>query len=164
MTPVTESALVDHRTEALAMVVLTRRPDVLPTRIDVGGLDLFAKILSAADSGKVEDPGIGFGVVFAGTSKPLSTESEATAFANRKFKATTLRQFTFFFPVISLFFSMHDDAAWYSWIAMPSLDKGEPRLHRPSPLKCHRFDHAALNDVVDTSRAWFDSLVEMIVR
>src|SRR5262245_20506108 len=96
-----KSVLINHRTEELAMVVLTRRSDVLPTRIDVGGLDLFAKILSAADSGKVEDPGIGFGVVFAGTSKPLSTASEATAFANRKFKAVTLRQFTFFFPVIA---------------------------------------------------------------
>ncbi len=144
----TESAMIGERAELLARVALTRRlnVDVHPFA-DKGetGIDLICTIRDETLKGF-----LAFGVVVWGTATPLTHGGEVAPIARQKRK---FHETTFFLPVIILVFSMHNDAAYFSWLAQPDAESGklivaEKPIFRPFTVK-------HLNSVIDSVVAWY---------
>jgi hypothetical protein len=143
-----ESAMVGERAELLARVALTRRlnVDVHPFG-DNGdtGIDLICTIRDDTMKGFLP-----FGVVVWGTARPLTHGGEVSAIARQKLKA---QDTTFFLPVIILVFSMHNDAAFFSWLAEPDPESGKLILADKPVFRPFTLKH--LDWVIDRVVAWY---------
>jgi hypothetical protein len=144
----TESAIVGERAELLARVALTRRlnVDVHPfDEMHATGIDLVCTIRDETVNGFLP-----FGVLVWGTARPLTDGADVSAIARQKLKT---QDRTFFLPVLILAFSMHNDAAFFAWLAEPDPKSGKLILankpvFRPFTLK-------QLDGVIDAVVAWY---------
>ena len=143
-----ESAMVGERAELLARVALTRRlnVDVHPFS-DKGdiGIDLICTIRDETLKGFLP-----FGVVVWGTARPLTHGGEVSAIARQKLRT---QDTAFFLPVIILVFSMHNDAAFFSWLAQPDPESGKLILAEKPVFRPFTLKH--LDWVIDRVVAWY---------
>src|SRR5262245_29956917 len=121
-----------ERTHALAVVHLTRRPDleVAEVRRDMG-LDLIVSINRQAERPTVRQ----FGVTLKGTVKPVTPE-----YLNRVLRPSmqSFRQIGGYpYPVCLFYFTMADDQGYYTWIAEPLVTgDGKPKLELHGAADC----------------------------
>jgi hypothetical protein len=145
---------VEERVESLAIMHLTRRPDlrvIREVRERDRVVDLLVEILdSDRPSWKT------FGVELKGTKAPASMEE-----AN-KVMGLSLRRFldTYgepTFPYCLFYFTMDDGQGYVTWIAEPVMREGRPKLlyHRTSD--CAPLDRGALDRVVEQVQAWYEA-------
>lgn len=154
-TTTTPSPIIEHRTEAIALVALTRVPEVNPKRVGIGDIDFFAFIPG-------EDPEDGFrffGVVVQGMQKHGSTEA-ANLWAGKTAKALQFRDAFYAFPTIVLLCSIIDESVYYSWLMEPSVERGSPRLKKIRTPRFEAFDADALRNVVNSVSEWYKVAVE----
>lgn len=150
-----------HRTESLAVVALTRRKDVIPLRFDVQELDFIFRIKPR--DGEVDEFRI-FGVSVKGTEEPLSSNSKATVVANAMFRGRKKGVY-YFFPVISLLFSMDDDKGFIGWMMQPGIDevKEEPKLWMKDKILCRLFSDEVYDEMIGLIESWYDLLDTKII-
>jgi len=119
----TEQAMIGERAELLAKVALTRRMNItVHPFADHRDRDL--DLLCTIHENKVKGF-LPFGVLVWGTSKELAQGGDVSSIARQKLKDQDTR---YFLPVIILVFSMHNDAAFFSWLVQPDpLSEGKLR-------------------------------------
>jgi hypothetical protein len=145
---------IGERAESLAIMHLTRRPDLIARREVRGGdgvVDLVVEIADAARPGWKK-----FGVYLQGTKTPVTAEH-----AN-KVLGPSLRRFlgdfgepTFLFCLF--YFTMDDGRGYVAWIAGPVIREGRPKSQYHTSADCTMLDREALDRIVDRVNAWYEA-------
>jgi hypothetical protein len=73
-----------------------------------------------------------------------------------------LRVGPFPYPVCLFYFTMDDDQGYYSWVAEPAVEAGQPRLLMHAAPHCRKLDAAALDDIVQKVDHWYDAFFSRI--
>jgi Domain of unknown function (DUF4365) len=132
---------IDKRAEDLAVMHLTRHPDIRIERCtDDVGLDMLATIVrDQHPTGRM------FGLQVRGQDRAIATLKEiALASPLPDFKY--LNEFPF--PVCELFFTMEDDRGYYRWIKSPT--------RQTSGQTWNVLDHAQLEQMFTSVNCWYD--------
>lgn len=154
-----QSALpyLDQRLQALAIIHLTRRKDLVVTKNDPGtGVDLFVSINRPGEPSRRV-----FGVTLEGTTDAIANEQQATALMSSM--AIEQRGAQFMMPVCVFLFSMHDDQGYYDWQAEPLLENGKVQLPLKTGFRAQKLTTAALDDMVDVVNRWYDAVLKLPV-
>lgn len=140
--------LYDERARALAIIILTRRDDLV---IAAGPSDFGPDLLVSIDRGD-KPRRIQF-AIFLGATAPLILPGEADHLIKptiARFQAMEPSAY----PICSFLFSMRSDDGHFAWLTEPVVDGSTPRLDtRPQP-QCVPLTDAVLDDVVDRVVAW----------
>jgi hypothetical protein len=146
--------VIDERLPALATMYLTRREDLSLKRADRSeSVDLVVDVRAPDKDGR--GPGRRtFGVELKGSMSPVTI-----ARANKMLGAVLDRRVQppkVPYPVCLLFFTMEDDAGYYTWVLEPLIRDGLARLRHRHEADCRRLDRTALDDVVRQVNEWYD--------
>jgi hypothetical protein len=150
--------LVEKRARALAMMLLTRRGDLMVEEVkDDIGLDYIVRFRTDGKEGLRE-----FGIELRAAWPKLTKED-----ADREL-LPAMRQVKSrgpFLPPVCLFlFTMEDDGAWFTWVAEPAgLVRGRPKLRIHEHPDCRPLDKRALEEIVRRVDAWYDAVFPGLV-
>jgi hypothetical protein len=146
---------VAERTRIMARVVLTRRDDLAISRPSEGDADVDLLV----DIRDRHNPGLRrFGVLLRGASPPATPETLKKTFNSALRSVRHLKHVAF--PVCLLYFTMQDNQGYFAWLIEPVLtEEGNPKLASPTVSTLVPLDDAALTEIVDRVRAWYDALV-----
>jgi hypothetical protein len=145
--------MVGRRSELLARVALTRRLNIDVFGFDMGGemgIDLLCSIRARTVPGFLP-----FGVLVWGTSDPLDTSEELAKHIRGRGKKLDKRT-RYFFPVIVLLFSMHNDKEFYAWLVEPC--ENSTHLVDVVDLDFKPFDTRQLDRVIRRITNWYNRL------
>ncbi len=141
---------VTERARALAIVLLTRRDDLLVQETEENGLDYTVRIKSADNVG--DRP---FGVYMGASMSPVTLEG-----ANKQLKPVMGKVQSigpFHFPVCVFYFTVKDDQGYYAWAYEPVVTaEGQPRLTAHAEAHCHKLSNESLQDIVSAVKRWYD--------
>ena len=145
--------LIEKRARALAMMLLTRRDDLLIEEVkDDIGLDCIVRFHSKGKAGLRE-----FAVQVMGVW-PATTKDDAEQ-ALRPSLQKLKRCGPFLRPVCLFFFTMENDGAWYTWVAEPiDAEGGNPVLRSPDAPDCRPLDKKSLKEIIERVDAWHDAI------
>ena len=153
----TQEWFVAERTRALAMVLLTRRDDLIVANAPPGvGLQFLVSISRDEGGPSVRQ----FGVFLRGTKSAVTA-----AHLDRVLRPTMqsfLRIGPFPYPVCLFHFTMDDDRGYYSWVAEPALTDDGPRLLVHDGPHCRPLDTPALDEIVEKVDRWYDEFFRQI--
>jgi hypothetical protein len=142
---------LELRAEALAIVLLTRRDDLLITRPKADGpVDLLVEIAPGRrQTGRV------LAVQLKAQVEPLA---DAGADKRRPEAATPeLGHSTL--PTCAFLFTMQDERAYYAWAVEPVVSpEGRPGLEPQSHLELRALDREAVDRLVEQTDRWYDAL------
>jgi hypothetical protein len=145
---------IEARGEALAVVMLTRRSDLLISKpLDTvgpdGGLDYVIQILEGGMPSKRI-----FGVQLK-AGRGIHSSAEAARLVTQNGWYAPPRPS---FPVCVFVFSVEDDRGFYTWAVEPvySAD-GSPRLSTPSAPSPEPLDDGALDEIVRRVNDWYET-------
>lgn len=150
--------LVVERAYNLAVVYLTRNPNLIVTRNDgIKGTDLHVGILQ---NGRFA------GRVFGVEVKASVNEAPFTSRGYHKLPShmVSIQDFRDTpFPVCLFFFTMMDDKAYFKWIVEPIVEDGKAtlRLHEENMLEA--LDNAQLDELVSRVEEWYDVRSALLV-
>ncbi|MEA5567092.1 MULTISPECIES: DUF4365 domain-containing protein [unclassified Anabaena] len=142
------------RSEALAMVYLTRRDDLIvsPSQKNTAGLDFLVTITKdSMYSGRL------FGVEVKAkiSSDSLTQNGEVFKLKNSHNHQTLLRDLPF--PVCLFFFTLDNDQGYYQWILEPiikSENNAGLQLRDNNELK--KLDNQAIDNIISLVNSWYD--------
>jgi hypothetical protein len=152
------TVFIQKRAHALAMMLLTRRADLLieEAKDDIG-LDYIVRFHTAGKEGLRE-----FGVELRGVWAAVTKEHADNVL--RRSLRETKGYGPFLRPVCLFFFTMEDDGAWYTWIAEPVVaEDGKPRLCASDHADCRPLDNRSLKDVLEQVDSWYDAVLPVLV-
>ncbi len=157
MTFQTESFVAD-RARALAMVLLTRRDDLVVTeRKDETGLDYDVYVRTDARAGVRS-----FGVLVKATMTPVTADQ-----ANKQLKSTMAKVGStgpFMYPVCLFYFTARDDKGYYAWAYEPVVGKdGVPTLKHHAEARCHALGDESLARIIERVNEWYDAYYAKMV-
>jgi hypothetical protein len=143
--------LIRERVMALAVMHLTRRPDLKVSEVDEDiGLDLRVRI-QRPEGGLRE-----FGVELRGAWSRVTREHANSVLGVAVRQAQ--RYGPFVFPVCMFFFTMEETQGWYTWVAEPVISEaGKARLKYHQEASCEPLDHRALDVIVEKVNRWYDA-------
>jgi hypothetical protein len=146
-----QNRFISARVRALAIVRLTRRPDlILKEEPADAAIDLIVTLANE------ERPGVRqFGVELSGIWSKC-TAASANASLRPKMQSL-LRYAPFPFPVVVFFFTMEDDRSWYTWAAEPVVREDGFELIQHSSADCRPLDDAAVDEIVESVDRWYDA-------
>jgi hypothetical protein len=143
-----------QRAEALTMVLLTRREDLViqQSRQD-SGLDLVVEILRGdRPTGRV------FGVQLKARTRPIVGEELPT-----EFRGGLVEQPFVTFPVCAFLFTMQDERGYYYWLNEPLLlDAVTPKLLHPELPRIRPLDTDSLDRIVSRVDQWYEALTTIL--
>lgn len=148
---------VAERAKALAIVLLTRRDDLVvkETKED-NGLDYTVYIKTEDNVG--DRP---FGVCTEATMTPVTLDE-----ANEHLKPVLERARSttrFNFPVCVFYFTVKNDQGYYAWVYEPVVTAaGEPRLSADATPQCRPLSNESLEEIVSLVKRWYDSFYTTI--
>ncbi len=146
-----QARLIGARIRASATVLLTRREDVSIQEVTEDfGIDLIATIAHQDKAGLRQ-----LGVELKGVWAKVTAEHASMVL--RPSMRKMLRYGPFPFPVAVFFYTMEDDAGWYTWTNEPliSVDGGcELRTHEEAD--CRPLNDAAVDEIIDRVDAYYD--------
>ena len=152
-----QQRLIGERIRAVAIVHLTRRPEILvhEETKDIG-IDLLAFITPEDKAGVRQ-----FGVQLKGIWESV-TAQEANRVLRPKMRET-IQQGPFPFPVILFFFTMEKNQAWYTWVAEPIvLPQGLATFRLHDEAQCRPLHDQAVDEIVDRVNAWYDAYYSQV--
>lgn len=159
--PIILDPMLRHRTEALALVTLTRVPEVIPTKVSFEHLD-FLCVIKSDDDEEMKKVQL-LGVNVKGTAR-LGSEERATSWGSKAMKLEGIGERVYYFPVIVLLFSMEDDKGYYAWQVEPATrDDDSPILHQNASFEFREFTVAALKTIIRKVRMWYKEVGYEIV-
>lgn len=146
---------VAQRAEALALVYLTRRNDVVirqeHERDD--GLDFIVEIVDNARLTRRV-----FGIQLKGRVSIAAEETVTNTFAIQLTDRARLERIPL--PVCQFLFSVKDSVGFYKWLSEPVIDEdGEPKLRLNGAGTFKKLDTAALAAIVAEVNHWYDALI-----
>jgi hypothetical protein len=147
---------VSERAKALAMVLLTRRDDlVVKETKEENGLDYTVYITG---DNVVNRP---FGVCMTATMAPVTLDE-----ANKQLKPAMEKVRSIgpsHFPVCVFYFTVKDDQGYYAWAYEPVVTAGgEPRLRENATAHCRKLSNESLEEIVTRVKTWYDSFYTTI--
>jgi hypothetical protein len=148
---------IAERSKALAMVVLTRRDDLV---VRNAGQDTGLQFLVSFSKGNGEPAIRQFGVFLRGTKSPV-IEAHLDRTLRPKMQSY-LRKGPFPYPVCLFHFTMDDDQGYFTWVAEPAVADEEPRLLLQEGPHSRKLDRAALDEIVDKVDRWYDVFFRQI--
>ena len=154
---------VAERAESLAIIHLTRRPDLIVRR-EIRAVDRVMDLLV-----EIAEPGASpgwkkFGVYLQGTKTPVTVSD-----ANRKLTFSLRRFFNDHgepaIPFCLFYFTMEDNQGYFTWVAEPMVDEGRSRLkyHREK-ANCVLLDDGALDRIVEAVDAYYVAFYQSAIR
>lgn len=148
---------LDQRLQALAIIHLTRRNDLVVTKsgLDIG-VDLFVYINRPGEPSRRV-----FGVMIKGTTDAIADQGEATALLN--LMNIQQRGAQVMMPVCVFLFSMQDDQGYYDWQAEPRLDDGKVQLPLKTSFEARKLTPHALDSIIDAVDRWYDAVFKLPV-
>jgi hypothetical protein len=150
--------LVEKRARALAIVLLTRRPDLLIEEVkDDIGLDYVVRFRTEGKDG-LREFGVELRGVSAGVTKEIADKLLKPSLQQMK------RYGPFARPVCLFLFTMEDDGAWYTWVAEPiEAANGKPLLRSRDDADCRPLDKRAVKEIVERVDRWYDAFFPTLV-
>jgi hypothetical protein len=151
-------AFIEKRARALAMMLLTRREDLLIEEVSADiGLDYLARFHSAGKEG-LREFGVAVRGAWAGVTKDQADKGLRPAVRQLKRHGPSLR------PVCLFFFTMENDGAWYTWVAEPvEAEDGKPRLRSCNEPDCRELDRRGLKMIIERVDVWYDALFPSLI-
>jgi hypothetical protein len=151
-------SLIEKRARALAMVLLTRREDLLIEEVkDDIGLDYIVRFQTEGKEG-LRELGIELRGVWARVTKDHADEALRPSLQQMQRYGPFLR------PVCLFFFTMENDGAWYTWVAEPiESEDGKPLLRWGGEPDCRPLDKRALNEIIERVDWWYDAVFPSLV-
>jgi uncharacterized protein DUF4365 len=146
-----------QRAEALALVYLTRRSDLLIHQQGTDyGIDFIVEIVKENHVTRKT-----FG---------LQIKARTTALTNNMIKQLKIRDLHFEqgreelpFPLCLFFFTMENDEAFYKWLSEPVItEDGRPKLRQNTSGDLNKLDTAALDTIVRQVDQWYDALFKAL--
>lgn len=152
------AALIEKRARALAMMLLTRRADLLIEEVkDDIGLDYVVRFHTEGKDG-LRELGIGLHGAWEAVTKDQADKVLRPSLEQMKGYGPFLR------PVCLFFFTMQDDGAWYTWVAEPVESADRKALLRVrDEADCRQLDKRALKDIIGRVDAWYDAVFPSLV-
>lgn len=148
---------VAERVRALATMYLTRRRDLtLKFEDKDGGLDILVEIVQDERAGRRM-----FGVELRGTISAVSIDH-----ANKILKPSIqkMRRFPELpYPICLFYFTMEDNAGYYTWLAEPVIKENAAKLRYHDDAHCQPLDKHALDQLVDRINQWYDILYTTLI-
>jgi hypothetical protein len=149
---------VFRRAEALALVLLTGRPDITMVNApENSGIDLIVTILKKKVHSFDQ-----FGVIVRGTVREIPSPEGASKVLNSLLRPKTSRV-ALSMPVCAFFFSMVDDRGYYAWVKEPITVDGVPRLRHPAKIQCRRLGPESLQEIVECVDIYSQALSKTLV-
>lgn len=153
----TSERFIVERVEALAIMHLTRRPDLVVRRglwqdSEVAGLLVEIRERGRPSGWKT------FGVYLDGAKAPMTMRE-----ANARLKTSLGRFFDDHgkptIPYSLFYFTMEDDRGYVTWVAEPVVEPGRYKLkYHESRADCVRLDREALDGIVAAVDAYYEAL------
>jgi hypothetical protein len=146
-----QDRLIAERAHALAIIHLTRRPEVTVREVteDIG-IDLLAFIKPAGRRGVRQ-----FGIQIKGSWEAV-TAARAKEILRPSMRKT-LGDGPFPFPVLLFLFTMEKDQGWYTWVADPVVSPdGGIELRVQKDASCQPLDEHAVDEIVSRVNGWYD--------
>jgi hypothetical protein len=152
------SSYMEQRLEALAVIHLTRRKDLVVTKSELDmGVDLLVHLVRENEASRKT-----FGVILRGTTERLASEVQATKKLNSLAKGRNGVQLSM--PVCVFLFSMQEMEGYYDWQAEPSVEGGKARLVPHERFTARTLDPAAVDGIVESIDHWYDALFASVIR
>lgn len=154
-----DKQFVAERTEALAMVYLTRRPDLWVTK---GSDDLPYNLIVHLQN---EHPPSNktFAVELRGAESPVTIEH-----ANKVLLPTmrTLgRNARVSMPVCLFFFTMQDNKGYHTWVLQPVIENSRnPRLVARETADCVELSNEVIEAITQKVDTWYEALDQLLLR
>jgi hypothetical protein len=149
-------AYLGQRLEALAIIHLTRRKDLVVTKANLAGVNLIVYITSPNEPSRRT-----FGLMVKGTTEAIADERQATRLMNSM--EIEQKGGQLMMPVCVFLFSMRDDQGFFDWQAQPRLEDGKVQLPLKTEFEAKRLDPVALDGLIDEVNRWYDSLYKLPV-
>jgi hypothetical protein len=149
---------VEKRARALALMLLTRREDLLIEEVkDDIGLNYFVRFHTEGKEGLRE-----FGVKLQGARAAVTRDDADKVL--RPAVQRLGRYGPFPLPVCLFFFTMEGDGAWYTWVAEPiESEDGKPVLRSRDEPDCRPLDQRALKAIIERVDVWYDALFPSLI-
>ncbi|SRR5579871_3571077 len=145
------------RARALAMKLLTRHENLHIEEVhEAVGLDNIVRFHTEGKEG-LRELGIALRAVRAAMTKEEANRLLRPSLRRLK------RYGPFSQPVCLFFFTMEDDGAWYTWVAEPVIEDGQPVLRSGDEADCRTLDKRALNEILGRVDSWYDDLFARLV-
>jgi hypothetical protein len=150
--------LVEKRARALAMMLLTRRPELhIEEENQDFGFDYIVRFRTPKKEGLRE-----FAIEVKATSAAVTKDQADKAVRPALHQLN--RHGPFLRPVCLFFFTMENDAAWYTWAAEPEISAdGRALLRLHDKPDCRRLDEGSLGDILQRVDAWYDAVFPSVV-
>ncbi len=150
--------LIGKRVRALALMYLTRRSDLMIEEVrDDIGLDLIVRF-TPADGEGVRQFGVGLRGALSGVTK--GNADKVVGRAVREYGGYG----PFGFPVCLFFFTMEDNAGWYTWVAEPLVTPdGKAALRMHTDADCKPLDKTALDEIVGLVDGWYEAFFANLI-
>jgi hypothetical protein len=160
----TSQTLIEHRVNALAYVFLTRLANAEVTSVEWAGLDLLIRFLPDEKKyPELQESVLSVGCILKGTSLPMGSISAANKYLLSATRVRDRQQY--FFPVLTLLFSMVDDTGYYAWHAEPVVSNpGQPVLIHPAKYECSTIDEGSLDAITGKIVQWYNRLSQFLVQ
>ena len=165
MATATVSDFIDHRTQALASVVLTRRRELTVTPIDVGPLDLLVQISRRKTAkGEKVDSLRPFFCIVKGTEHELPDVQQANRHLQALWNKPVDKLPRYSLPVLILLFSMVDDQGYYAWYSYPKFKNESAEDEHPETFSCETINKFSTDVIMQEVIDWYDVLDEMVIQ
>ena len=152
----TQPWYIGERAEALALVYLTRRPDLLVKHEDADyGVDYLVEITKNNRPTRRM-----FGVQVKARIAPITESAvgdrEPFHFVSEKWMEELP------FPLCLFVFTMENDEGFYRWAVEPVITDTGPKLRLNAGKELSRLDSAALDRIVAQVDQWYDVLLKAL--
>ncbi len=136
---------IEKRAENLAMMHLTRNPDLSVERLqDPSGLELLVTIAPGhVSTGRL------FGIQIKGQDNAISTPHDRSIPSSQS-EMNQLKDYPF--PVCELLFTMKDDRGYYRWLKAPTRQSLRSVAENPWNV----LDNAQLEQMIEIVNSWYD--------
>jgi hypothetical protein len=153
---------IAERVEALAIMHLTRRPDLTVRRDARKGDRVTALLVEITEGGTPAWKT--FGVYLQGTKTPVSVQQ-----ANGTLKFSIRRFFANYgapaIPFCLFYFTMEDNQGYFTWLAEPVVETDRFRLkYHKEKADCVKLDGEALDSIVEAVNAYYQALYSSAIK
>lgn len=152
----TEPWFIEHRAEALTLVLLTRRSDLIVTPLRDHDQGLAMRVEIAPErraTGRI------FGIQIGAQVAALPTNTQ-TSHPDQD----TVTSIAPTFPVCGFFCTMEDNQAYYRWVLEPVVADQQPHLRWGRSEQLVPLNSAALDQIIAQTNAWYDQLAQNVLR
>ena len=147
----TEAWYVSQRAEALAMMYLTRRDDLVVSHPVVdSGIDFVVQLL---EDGAISGRMFGIQLKAADSSDGMEKRLRAAVRGVLAKQGSVFRDLPF--PVCLFFFAVDKDIGYYAWLVEPAGESGALRIATSDPDEFRELNDESIDRIITGVRHWY---------